>query len=233
LYASSLSNHNAKVVESQDQKLNEREVGQIARDYLAAWDTHDFESIRQKLTPLFSPTGTYSDPGETARGIDTLTHVITGMHRNLKGLIRVFKILGEPKLIQNAGGLFHNVDNVCIYNWSWRQDGKHVLPGKNLTQFTDDQMIKFDMGIFSTESFPHFKHLPEAVRSKMENSAAKYIEKLNALSGEEKYQLIERALNHSVNANGNHTALLTKLKDRKSFLYTDFDSLSLDDESRW
>jgi len=111
LYASSL-NKDLKAAANPKQILDKAVVRQAARDYLNAWDTHDMETIKEKLTRVFSPEGTYSDPGETAYGLENLSHVISGMHKNLKGLIRVFHILGEPELIENTNGLFHNVENI-------------------------------------------------------------------------------------------------------------------------
>jgi len=195
------------------QLLDEDKASQVATDYLKAWDTHDKAEIKQKLNPLFATDGIYSDPGETARGIDTLTEVISGMHRNLKGLIRTFSIQGKPQLIENTQGLFHNVENVLVYNWHWMQDGKMVLPGKNMTLFHDDHKIKYDMGIFSTESFPHFKHLPKSLTGPMEQTIQESLSQLNDLTASEKYEILKTALIHPASkVNGNQDDLLASLK---------------------
>jgi len=197
------------------QSLNVATTRQTAKDYLQAWDTHAKAEIKKKLDPIFSPDGTYSDPGETARGIDTLTEVITGMHRNLKGLIRTFSIQGEPTLIEHTRGLFHNVENVLVYNWHWMQDGKMVLPGKNMTLFHDDHKIKYDMGIFSTESFPHFKHLPKSLTGPMEQTVQESLAQLNALTSSEKYEILRTALIHPASVvSGQHDDLMAALKKK-------------------
>jgi len=197
------------------QLLDANRASQVATDYLKAWDTHDKAEIEQKLNLVFAPDGIYSDPGETARGLDTLSEVISGMHRNLKGLIRTFSIQGTPQLLENTQGIFHNVENVLVYNWHWMQDGKMVLPGKNMTLFHDNHKIKYDMGIFSTESFPHFKHLPKSLTGPMEQTAQESLAQLNGLTASEKYEMLRTALIHPASAvSGQHDDLMAALKKK-------------------
>lgn len=211
LYASSLEDR--KTDQAGKQILDRELTKQRARDYIDAWNSRSYDDIEAKLQAVVNPKGIYSDPGETAYGIEGIAKTALQMHSNLKGLVRTFVIAEEPELIEHTESLYYNVKNLLVYNWDWQQDGVSVLHGKEMSIFDDDQMIAFDMGIFATSSFPHFEPTAELTLHSMESFISDYLGKLNALTGAEKYQLIESALLHpSSKMNGDHRALITELK---------------------
>jgi len=216
---------------SKGQKLDKDLVSQRARDYLAGWNTRDLEGITAKLERVLAKNGTYSDPGETAHGVDEVAKTAAWMHQVLGDLVHKFTIAGEPELIEHTRSLYYNVENLLVYNWDWQRDGESVLHGQEMTIFNDDQMIHYDMGIFSTAGFPHFKPVVGPVRDNMDNTIDGYLSKLNTLSGAQKYQLMSSALSHSASKmNHDHTKLLTDLKaanlDEARFVRTGDPSLT-------
>lgn len=214
LYAASLES-TTNSADFRLQHLDNVLISKRAKDYLKAWDKRDGVEIRARLERVFSPVGTYSDVGETAHGIDEVVKTILWMHNDLKGQIRTFRMAGEPEIIEHTESVYYNVKNLMVYNWDWLQEGQSVLYGKEMTLFDDDNMIYFDMGTFSPETFPTFPDIPEVFLQTMNDTVNAYLAKLNGLNGKEKYRLIESALTDpSSEKHGDHSARLSWLKEK-------------------
>ena len=104
--------------------------------YLAAWNEGDTGRIRAHLEKSVSPRVLFVDPANTTRGIDALESMI----------VRAREERPTATYLRTSGVDGHN--RRYRYQWEVRVDGKHLLPGMDVTTIDETGAIVQIDGFF-------------------------------------------------------------------------------------